>query len=486
MSPGVDYASEISPRLLGSGQGIRLSAFVHPGDGVPRVGRAILPEKRGSSSRRHIRQPASSLPRLGLAGMGGYYLHQTLAPPATGGLARSPRGDAPLAPGGGPVRERHRCRSRTGRRHSVFARPRAGRGRHRASLVFTLNPGMQVEQVSVDGKEANWTHESGSAGNNTDRRGGSPFDPDRGDGFSRTSRSATWTLRSTRPQAEKPEGRRAIRPARSRPLQEHFRPALCGDDARSALDSVTRVLVSETGIRGITTCSTLRWKSRGQWLIAGPGRAAEAGFNARHRRATDFGRVRTGSARRAAGVEVRSPGPSRQTASSFSFSTSTGTTAISLSLPTRRISSGTGWRRLISDAREPQTALSVRCAEPGGNANQLAALHGRMADGHGASHARCTRHAGERLSDRPVRGSAVEIVRPLMRQDKPLAERKVEMLVIALRERLQRRQSILRRSTELPALPDECPGRRLRCRQLRAQRVGDKVADRQGEFFLGS
>ena len=76
MSPGVDYASEVSPRLLGSGEGIRLTAFAVLAMAFLALAARSYPRNEGP------RTAASTaaglvLAALGLAGMGGYYLHQT-------------------------------------------------------------------------------------------------------------------------------------------------------------------------------------------------------------------------------------------------------------------------------------------------------------------------------------------------------------------------------------------------------------------------
>ena len=158
MSPGVDYASELSPRLLAAGEGIRLTAFAT-------LAMAFLAFAARSYPRNDGRRPGVYmttglvLAAFGLAGMGGYYLHQTsphrqqeawLAaheakshfPQAdllsvTGTLSISPGDDL-----------RYSLDLEVAREASQ-------------PLVFTLNPGLQVEQVSVDGKEATWSHESG-------------------------------------------------------------------------------------------------------------------------------------------------------------------------------------------------------------------------------------------------------------------------------------------------------------------------------------
>ena len=158
MSPGIDYASEISPRLFGSGEVIRLTAYVT-------LAMALLAFATRSYPRTDGRRPRVAtttglvLTALGLAGMGGYYLHQTLPfrqhdswLAAHEGKSHLPRMDL-LSMGGtlsiSPGDEV---------RYSLdleAAREVSG------PLLFTLNPCVRVEQVSVDGGEANWTHESG-------------------------------------------------------------------------------------------------------------------------------------------------------------------------------------------------------------------------------------------------------------------------------------------------------------------------------------
>lgn len=158
MSPGIDYASEISPRLLGSGEGIRLTAFAI-------LAVAFLAFAARSYPRNDGRRPgvytATGLvfATLGLAGMGGYYLHQTLPHRQQEAwlAVHEAKRDLPRAD----------LLSVTGKlsidpgedlRYSLdlkVVREASG------PLLFTLNPGVQVEQVSVDGKDATWTHESG-------------------------------------------------------------------------------------------------------------------------------------------------------------------------------------------------------------------------------------------------------------------------------------------------------------------------------------
>ena len=158
MSPGMDYASDLSPRLFNSGEGIRLTAFVA-------LAMAFLAFAARSYPRRDGRRPGVAmttglvLAAFGLAGMGGYYLHQTLpfrqqeawltAHEAKSHLPRadllSISGTLSITPG-------------DDLRYSLDLEVAGETSR---PLLFNLNPGIQVEQVSVDGKEANWTHESG-------------------------------------------------------------------------------------------------------------------------------------------------------------------------------------------------------------------------------------------------------------------------------------------------------------------------------------
>ena len=161
MSPGIDYASEISPRLLRSGEAIRLTAFAT-------LAIAFLAFATRSHPRNDGRRPGVSttaglvLAGIGLAGMGGYYLHQTLplrqqeAWLAAHHEAKShlPRadllsisGELSIAPG-------------DTLRYSLHLAV-AGAGEASRPVLFTLNPGVRVERVSVDGERADWTHESG-------------------------------------------------------------------------------------------------------------------------------------------------------------------------------------------------------------------------------------------------------------------------------------------------------------------------------------
>ncbi|MDE0245698.1 MAG: hypothetical protein OXM59_10200 [Gammaproteobacteria bacterium] len=158
MSPGIDYASEISPRLLGSGEGIRLTAFAI-------LAVAFLAFAARSYPRNDGRRPGAYtatglvLAALGLAGMGGYYLHQTLPHrqqeawlAAHEAMRHLPRADLLSITGTLSMEPgddlRYSLALEVAREAS-------------APLLFTLNPGVQVEQVSVDGKQAVWTHESG-------------------------------------------------------------------------------------------------------------------------------------------------------------------------------------------------------------------------------------------------------------------------------------------------------------------------------------
>ena len=158
MSPGIDYASEISPRLFRSGEGIRLTAFAM-------LATAFLAFAARSYPRKDGRRPGVAtttgliLTVLGLAGMGGYYLHQTsphrqqdswhAAHQAKSNLpavdVQSITGTLSIEPG-------------NDLRYSLTLEVAVQAS---GPLLFSLNPGMQVERVTVDGKEQNWTHESG-------------------------------------------------------------------------------------------------------------------------------------------------------------------------------------------------------------------------------------------------------------------------------------------------------------------------------------
>ena len=158
MSPGTDYASELSPRLFSSGEGIRLAAWVALAMAFLAFAARTYPRKDGR--RRGVATTAGLvLATLGLAGMGGYYLHQTsplrqqevwlAAHEAKSHLPRadllSISGTLSIAPG-------------DDLRYSLDLEVA---GEARQPLLFTLNPGIEVEQVSVDGRQADWTHESG-------------------------------------------------------------------------------------------------------------------------------------------------------------------------------------------------------------------------------------------------------------------------------------------------------------------------------------
>ena len=158
MSPGIDYASEISPRLFRSGEGIRLTAFAL-------LAMALLAFAARSYPRQDGRRPGVAtatglvLTVLGLAGMGGYYLHQTsphrqqeswLA--AHEAKSHLPRADLQSITGTLWIEPGDDLR------YSLTLEVAAEVS---GPLLFSLNPGMQVERVTVDGKQANWTHESG-------------------------------------------------------------------------------------------------------------------------------------------------------------------------------------------------------------------------------------------------------------------------------------------------------------------------------------
>ena len=157
MSPGIDYASEIAPRLFRPGEIIRLVAFAT-------LAMAFLTFAARSYPRKDGRRPRVAtatglvLAAFGFVAMMGYYLHQTqphrqlevwlAAHEAKSHLPRpdlqSLSGTLSIEPG-------------DDLRYSLDLEVAQATG----PLLFTLNPGMQVEQVSVDGKQANWTHESG-------------------------------------------------------------------------------------------------------------------------------------------------------------------------------------------------------------------------------------------------------------------------------------------------------------------------------------
>ena len=158
MSPGIDYASEISPRLFRSGEGIRLTAFAM-------LAMALLAFAARSYPRKDGRRPGVAtttglvLAVFGLAGMGGYYLHQTSPHRQqeswlAAHLAKSdlPRADLQSITGTLSIEPGDDLR---------YSLNLEVAGEASGPVLFTLNPGMQVERVTVDGKESNWTHESG-------------------------------------------------------------------------------------------------------------------------------------------------------------------------------------------------------------------------------------------------------------------------------------------------------------------------------------
>ena len=158
MSPGVDYASEISPALLRSGEGIRLVAFAALAMAFLAFAAQSYPRKDG---RRHRKSMAAGvvLAALGISGMGGYYLHQTLPHRQQGAWlaahdAKShlPRPD--LLSMGGTLSIAPGDELRYSLDLDVV-------GEEFHPLLFTLNPGMKVARILVDGVETNWMHESG-------------------------------------------------------------------------------------------------------------------------------------------------------------------------------------------------------------------------------------------------------------------------------------------------------------------------------------
>ena len=158
MSPGVDFASEISPRLFASGEGIRLTAFAVLAMAFLTLAARSYPRNEG---RRSAASTATALvfAALGLAAMGGYYLHQTFPHrqqaawlAAHEAMSHLPRADVLSLSGTVSIAPGDELR------YSLDLEVAGDAAR---PTVFTLNPGMHLEQVQVDGREANWTHESG-------------------------------------------------------------------------------------------------------------------------------------------------------------------------------------------------------------------------------------------------------------------------------------------------------------------------------------
>ena len=195
MSPGIDYASEITPRLFRPGEIIRLVAFAT-------LAMAFLAFAARSYPRKDGRRPRVAtatglvLAAFGFVAMMGYYLHQTQPHRQLEVWLAAHEAKSHL-PRTGPAVPQWNAVDRTGGRSSVLARPRGGPSN--GTIAVYLEPG-HAGGAGLGGWEASELDARVRfAGDDPDRCGASALDPDRGQRFAPRVVRLSGRLPSTHP-----------------------------------------------------------------------------------------------------------------------------------------------------------------------------------------------------------------------------------------------------------------------------------------------